>query len=368
MDVKVRLAPSPTGSFHIGGARTALFNYLFAKQTGGLFGLRIEDTDQKRYVESSVTEILEMLDWLGLTLDFGPSADDLMSLGVSEYLAQKYGKEGLDYSMVQSKRSDIYKQYAMQLVNQRKAYCVFSAEIDEFDPTKRFAHASKEMNLAEWRGTTPVMQKMMIDSGETYHIRAKMPREDEIITHDFLRGNITFEGSKLHDPVILKSDGLPTYHLASVVDDHLMGITHVIRNEEWIASLPIHFFLYNAFGWEPPIFVHTGSILNPSGKGKMSKRLSVSQDGKTAVPTHVQEYKKQGFLPEAMINMIALTGWNPGNDIEYMDMDQMIQLFDLKRINRTGAAWNYSKLLDMNRYYLSKLSNDKFAELAEEFI
>lgn len=361
----MRFAPSPTGSLHIGGARTVIFNKIIASKLGIPLALRIEDTDQTRYVPTAVEEILEMSDWLGIKYDLGPTANELLKLGVSQDKAEKYGLPMKHdwQSMVQSERKDIYKEHSDWLIDNGFAYRVFA---DELDTDMRFSEASKEMRLNEWRNASKFIQDQALGTGRPYHVRIKMPREGSILSKDKLRGVIKVEYRKLHDYVLLKTDGMPTYHLASVVDDHLMNVRIVLRNEEWLASLPLHNHLYKCFGWKLPEFVHTASILNPSGKGKMSKRQAQDSSGKT-IPTHVKDYKALGFLPEAMWNVIAMTGWNPGDGTEYMSMEEIIRKFDINRINTTGAAWGWQKLLNMNQHYIKSLTDSDFVKYVMEY-
>ncbi len=362
-DIVVRFAPSPTGHFHVGGARTALFNYLFAKKNGGRFFLRIEDTDQTRYRPYAVQELIESLAWLGIDWSDGPSKEELVALGVDAVTADQYGKTG---GFVQSTRKELYKTHAQMLCDVGKAYKVFADE--SVEEGVKFSKASKQMGLDTWRNASAFMVRKAEKAELPYHIRLKMPREGIAFCKDLLRGEIEFSYYRLHDPVLLKTDGMPTYHLASVVDDHAMNVTHIIRNEEWLPSLPFHYYLYSSFNWIPPVFVHTASILNPSGKGKMSKRETVALDGKTVVPSLVLQYKHAGFLPEAMINFMALTGWNPGLNKELFSKEDLITLFSLKRLGMTGAAWDYSKLKKMNSVYIQKLDVDTFVSMAKQFI
>lgn len=355
-DIVVRFAPSPTGGFHVGGARTALYNWLYARKNGGKFLLRIEDTDQKRYKENAVTELIQSLTWLGIDWDFGPTTQELIELGVDNSMAKRYGKGAEQNSFVQSKRNEIYQSYVIMLIENDMAYRVFSDEADEDIDKDDFAVASKEMKLNIWREASPFMIRKALQAGRPYHVRLKMPREDDIVCNDYLRGDIRFKFHREKDFVIQKTDGGTTYHLASVIDDHLMGTTHVIRGEEWLSSLPKHYYLYECFGWTPPTFIHTASILNPSGKGKMSKRDVVAKDGKTKVPTFVMDYKRKGFLPEALINFMSLTGWNPKNGVEFMSKEDLIGLFNLDGLSVRGATWDYNKLLHFNKQWMRTVS------------
>lgn len=368
----VRFAPSPTGRFHVGGARTALYNKLFAeKSKNNSFFLRIEDTDQSRYMPSATTELIETLAWLGLTWDKGPSEDDLLDLNVEPWLAQKYGKVSEGFSYVQSKRTEIYKEYAQQLLDMNLAYPVFTEEIMDTDNVgKRFSKLSELVDLAKWRDAGKFMIKKMLATEQPHYLMLKLPRESTVTIYDGLRGQMEVRWRRQHDSVLLKPDGLPTYHLASVVDDHLMNTTHVIRGEEWLSSLPLHFFLYNTFGWDKPEFIHLPVILNPTGKGKMSKRngQDIRDSEGRVVPIFVKEYMDNGFLAEALVNFMALVGWNPKTEQEIMDWDELVYRFSFDGISKSGAAWNYKKLRHFNQEYIRKLSPDKFAELAERFV
>ncbi len=331
--VKVRFAPSPTGYLHVGGARTALYNWLFARKNNGTFLLRIEDTDRTRYVPDSVEDIKESLKWLGLEWDEGP--------------------------VYQSERSEIYRELAHKLVNEGKAYKCFCTP----ERLKRLREEQKKMGLKpgydrKCRNLTPEEVKALESEGKPYVIRLKVPLSGETTFHDEIHGDITVKNSELEDLILLKSDGYPTYHLANVIDDHIMGVTHVMRADEWIPSTPYHIILYKAFGWEPPKFVHLPVILAPDGKGKLSKRHGA---------TSVREFKKLGVLPEALINYLALLGWSPGNDIEIMTLSEMIELFDLKKIGKRGSVFDYKKLYWMNSVYIRKKSDKELFELSLPF-
>ena len=367
MTVRVRYAPSPTGLQHVGGARTALFNYLFAKHNNGKFILRIEDTDQKRYNPYAVLELLNAFNWLGIEWDEGPSEQELLKLNVPNHAAKKFGKKS-KIPYVQSNRLELYKEAALRLVDEGNAYYVFAEELDENDSNMKFSKASATMRLDAWRNASKFMVKKAMKTGKPYHIRLKLPRDGFVEINDGLRGSILFWWSRQKDPVILKTDAFPTYHLAMAVDDHLMEISHVIRGEEWISSLPRHWFLYKALGWNPPKFYHTASILNPSGKGKMSKRRAVAKDGSTPVPTYVSDYKKLGYVKEALINFMALTGWNPGDtNREMFTIDELVDIFDLNRLNTTPASWNYDKLRKMNHSWIKILPNREIIKRISEY-
>ncbi|MDI3341553.1 MAG: glutamate--tRNA ligase [Sphaerobacter sp.] len=318
--VRVRFAPSPTGDLHVGGARSALFTWLFARHHGGDFILRIEDTDRRRYVEGSVEGILESLRWLGLEWDEGP--------------------------YFQSERLAIYREHAERLVAQGDAYpCYCTPERLEQVRNEQRARGEPPGYDRRCRHLSPDERAAFEAQGLTPAIRFKMPESGTTVVPDLLRGHITFENRLLEDPVILKSDGFPTYHLAAMVDDHLMGITHVTRGEEWLPSAPLHVRIIQAFGWDLPVFVHLPVILRPDGKGKLSKR-----DGAVGV----LEYKKAGYLPEALVNYLALLGWSAG-DREIFSREELIRLFSLEDINPSPARFSFDKLAWMNQYYINHI-------------
>lgn len=361
--VRVRFAPSPTGALHLGGVRTALFNYLFARHHGGDFLLRIEDTDQNRYVPGAEEYIIESLKWCGLTVDEG--------VGV--------GGEYGPYR--QSERKELYREYALQLVASGNAYYSFDSA-EELDALRKECEGRGETFIynAKSRGKLKNSLNMsaeelknLLDNGASYVIRFKMPENEEIQLHDIIRGNVHFNSSLLDDKVLYKSDGMPTYHLANIVDDHLMKISHVIRGEEWLPSLPLHVLLYRAFGWEDtmPEFAHLPLILKPVGNGKLSKR-----DGnKMGFPVFPMEftdpetgekwhgYKEDGYFPEAFINMLALLGWNPGTEQEIFSLEELFRIFSLEHVNKSGARFNPDKAKWFNHKYLVAKPD---AELAKE--
>ena len=360
--VRVRFAPSPTGPLHIGGVRTALFNYLFAKKYNGVFYLRIEDTDQNRFVPGAEAYIFEALEWLGIA----PSE----TVGKNE----KFGPYR------QSERKALYKQYADQLINSGWAYYAFdTAEALDFH-RKQHEEQGKTF-IYNWHNrekldTSLVISKeeteKRIAAGETYVIRFKTPVNETLHLHDIIRGDINFETNLLDDKVLFKSDGMPTYHLANIVDDHLMETSHVIRGEEWLPSMPLHCLLYKAFGWEAPEFGHLPLILKPIGNGKLSKR-----DGdKLGFPVFPLEwkseegvssgYRENGFFPEAVINFLALLGWNDGTDQELFSLDELVQKFDLNRIHKAGAKFDPEKNKWFNHQYLQKQSDESLAEIFEK--
>lgn len=361
-NVRVRFAPSPTGPLHIGGVRTALYNYLFAKKHNGTFILRIEDTDQTRYVEGAEQYIIDSLNWFGLTPEEGPG----------------FGGDHGPYR--QSERKAMYGKYALQLVEQGDAYYCFdtSEELEQM----RVDMAAKGVHSAKYNYTTrgdmknsltlsESESKALIEKGENVTIRLKIPQDQTIHIKDEVRGDVSFESNELDDKIILKGDGMPTYHLANIIDDHLMEITHVIRGEEWLSSTAHHVLMYQFFDWTPPSFSHLPLILKPTGKGKLSKR-----DGaKFGFPVFPLEwfdkdeqatyagFKEDGYLPEAVINFISLLGWNPGNDEEMFSMEELIKIFDPERIVKSGARFDVEKSRWFNQQYIIAKSNTELADM-----
>lgn len=326
-EVRVRFAPSPTGDLHVGGVRTALFTYLFARQHEGSFILRIEDTDRKRFDEGSLATITEALRWCGIDWDEGPEAGG------------EYGP------YFQSERLEIYQEHAAWLVEHGHAYeCYCSPE--------RLARVREEQRKAglppgydrHCRNLTEEERQERRDQGITPVIRLKMPLEGVTSGYDLLRGEITFENSKLEDAVLLKSDGFATYHLAAMVDDHLMKVSHIMRGEEWIPSFPLHIQIFKAFGWEMPVVAHMPTILKPDGKGKLSKR-----DGAASTLA----FRAEGILPEALVNYLALVGWSYNDRDEIFSMAELIEKFKLEDVNPSAARFNYDKLHWMNQYYIN---------------
>jgi glutamyl-tRNA synthetase len=356
--VRVRFAPSPTGPLHIGGVRTALFNYLFAKKNNGVFYLRIEDTDQNRFVTGAEEYILEALDWLGIA----PSE----TIGKNE----KFGPYR------QSERKELYKQYADQLINSGWAYYAFDTA-EALDAHRKQHEAEGKTFIYNWHNrekldTSLVISKEDTDKriadGEDYVIRFKTPVNETLHLHDIIRGDIKFETNLLDDKVLFKSDGMPTYHLANIVDDHLMETSHVIRGEEWLPSMPLHSLLYKAFGWEAPEFAHLPLILKPIGNGKLSKR-----DGdKMGFPVFPLEwkteegfssgYREKGFFPEAVVNFLALLGWNDRTDQEIFSLEELAEKFDLNRVHKAGAKFDPEKNKWFNHQYLQKQSDESLAK------
>ena len=361
--VRVRFAPSPTGPLHIGGVRTALYNYLFARQNGGDMILRIEDTDQTRFVPGAEDYIIEALDWLGIKFDEGV------------HIGGNYGPYR------QSDRKPMYRQYAEQLIRDGWAYYAFDkpealdAKRKEYEAQKKtFQYDCNTRGSMENSLSLPADEvQRRIDSGEPYVVRFKFPNNIDITVHDLIRGDVTMNSNLLDDKVLFKSDGMPTYHLANIVDDHTMEISHVIRGEEWLPSAPLHVMLYRAFGWEGtmPQFAHLPLLLKPDGNGKLSKRDG-DRLGFPVFPLdwHNPEtgelssgYRERGYLPEAVVNMLALLGWNPGNDQEILSMDELIQQFSIEHISKSGAKFNIEKAKWFNHEYLQKCSDERIAKM-----
>ncbi|MCC9042123.1 glutamate--tRNA ligase [Myroides sp. M-43] len=357
--VRVRFAPSPTGPLHIGGVRTALFNYLFAKKHNGVFYIRIEDTDQNRFVPGAEAYILEALEWLGISPD--------ETIGKNE----KFGPYR------QSERKELYKQYADQLIENGWAYYAFDTA-EELDELRKVAEAEGKTFIynhtnREQLSTSIKLSKdevaTKIANGDAYVIRFKTPVGETLHLKDIIRGDIKFETSLLDDKVLYKSDGMPTYHLANIVDDHLMETSHVIRGEEWLPSMPLHELLYKAFGWEAPEFAHLPLILKPVGNGKLSKRDG-DKLGFPVFPLDWQDptsgekssgYRERGFYPETVVNFLALLGWNDGTDQEIFSLEELVEKFDLTRVHKAGAKFDPEKNKWFNQHYL-KLQSD--ADLA----
>jgi len=336
---RVRFAPSPTGYLHVGGLRTALYNYLFAKKNNGTFILRIEDTDRTRLVEGAVENLITTLKWAGLDYDEGP------------------GKDGGFGPYVQSERLDIYKKYTNDLLQQKKAYYCFctSDRLKQLrDDQQKTGLQSKYdkhcLNLNE----NEIAAKL--SNGEPSVIRLNVQPNELIHIEDIIRGEVVFNSNVVDDQILLKSDGYPTYHLANVVDDHLMKITHVIRGEEWLSSTPKHILLYKYFDWEVPKFAHLPLLLNPD-KSKLSKR-----QGDVAV----EDYRAKGYLKEALVNFVALLGWSAGDDREFYYLEELCQSFTLERVNKAGAVFNIEKLQSMNFAYLQKKTDEELMQLLKK--
>ena len=358
--VRVRFAPSPTGPLHIGGVRTALYNYLFARQHGGDLVFRIEDTDSNRFVPGAEDYILESFRWLGIKFDEGVS------------FGGNYGPYR------QSERRDIYKQYVKVLLDSGKAYMAFDtpeeleakrAEIENFQ-----YDASTRMSMRNSLSMSAEDVQALLDAGHQYVVRFKVEPGEKVVVDDIIRGLVTIDSSILDDKVLYKSaDELPTYHLANIVDDHLMEISHVIRGEEWLPSAPLHVLLYRAFGWEDtmPKFAHLSLLLKPEGNGKLSKRDG-DRLGFPVFPLEWHDpksgaissgFRESDYLPEAVINFLALLGWNPGDDIEMMSMEDLIAKFDLSKCSKAGARFDYKKMVWFNHEYILKKSDREIAEI-----
>ena len=351
MSVRVRFAPSPTGPLHMGGVRTALYNFLFARKHGGQFLLRIEDTDQARYVPGAEQYFKESLEWCGLVPDESPWVG------------------GPDGPYRQSDRKDLYKGYAEELIAKDKAYYAFDTP-EELEAMRGRLQAAGVAAPAYNAVTREHMKnsltlsadevKERLGRGDQYVVRLKVPRHAEVRFEDIIRGWVVVHSANIDDKVLFKSDGMPTYHLANIVDDHLMRITHVIRGEEWLPSAPLHVLIYEAFGWERPAFAHLPLILKPDGNGKLSKRDGdrlgfpvFSLDWIDPVSKEKSSgYREKGYYPEAFINMLALLGWNPGTDQEIMSLEELTRLFDLERVHKGGAKFDPEKTKWFNQQYL----------------
>ena len=351
--VRVRFAPSPTGPLHIGGVRTALFNYLFAKKHKGDFILRIEDTDQTRYVQGAEQYIIDSLNWCNIPYDEGP------------------GKDGGYGPYRQSDRKELYKKYADILIDKGHAYYAFDTSEnldfhrkDHEEKGKTFIYNyHNRLKLSNSLSLSTEETNAKLKAGEEFVIRFKTPQDTELHLNDIIRGDIKIDTNTLDDKVLFKSDGMPTYHLANIVDDHLMEITHVIRGEEWLPSLALHQQLYDAFGWEAPKFAHLPLIMKPVGKGKLSKR-----DGKKmgfpVFPLTWNDsigYREEGYFPEAVTNFLALLGWNPGTEQEIFTLEELISAFSLERVNKSGARFDPDKTKWYNQHYMQTHDNTDLA-------
>jgi glutamyl-tRNA synthetase len=347
--VRTRFAPSPTGSLHIGGLRTALFNWLFARHHNGKFILRVEDTDQKRYDPNALQTLIEALRWAGLDWDEGPDVG------------------GPFAPYVQSERLELYQKWANWLVDQGKAYRSYETA-EELERLRREQEARKESpgyNRAH-RSLTAEQRAAYEAEGRAYVIRFAMPLEGETSVRDLVHGEVRFENARQQDMVLLKSDGFPTYHLAHVVDDHLMEISHVMRAVEWLPSLPLHIQLWNAFDWEIPEYAHLPVLLNPNGKGKMSKRHPPKDAHGNLIPVLVHDYMKAGYLPEAMDNFLANIGWNFGDEREVFTLPEAVERFDIARINPANSAFPPEKLDWLNGVYIRDLNDEALARLLRQ--
>lgn len=362
--VRVRFAPSPTGPLHMGGVRTALYNYLFAKHNKGTFIIRIEDTDQTRFVPGAQDYIMDALKWCGIMPTEGPG------------LGGEYGP------YVQSERKHLYQPYAEQLVKEDKAYYAFDTP-EELDTVREHA---KQMGMPNWQYNSVTRTSLKnsltlpqdeverkLAAGEPYVIRMKMPRNRDVRFEDIIRGWVVVNTNNLDDKVLFKSDGMPTYHLANIVDDYLMKISHVIRGEEWLPSAPLHVLLYEAFGWDCPKFAHLPLLLRPDGNGKLSKRDGdrlgfpvFPTDWYTAEGELYSGYREKGYFPEAFINMLAFLGWNPGTNQEIFSLEQLAQAFTLDRVGKAGAKFDAEKTKWFQQQYLRHTSDEALADLLSQ--
>ena len=361
--IRVRYAPSPTGPQHVGGIRTALYNYLFAKKLGGEVVLRIEDTDQSRFVEGAEEYIVNSVKWCGFEFDEG---------------VHKGGNYG---PYKQSERKDIYIKYCNQLIEKGKAYYAFDTPDELNEKRNNFEREKKTFKYSF--GTRYSMKNSLVLSAEEtqvllsnntpYTVRFKMDPDKQIIVDDMVRGKVSFSSSELDDKIIFKSDGMPTYHLANIVDDYLMKISHVIRGEEWLPSAPIHVALYQAFDWNPPKFAHLPLLLKPTGKGKLSKRDGDEggfpifplewEDPKTGIIS--SGYKEEGYYPDAFLNIMAFLGWNPGTEQEIFNLNELIDAFDITKVGKSGAKFDPDKAKWFNQQYLWQKSNQELAKELE---
>ncbi|MBL7977516.1 MAG: glutamate--tRNA ligase [Bacteroidetes Order II. Incertae sedis bacterium] len=351
--MRVRFAPSPTGFLHIGGLRTALYNYLLAKRHNGQFILRIEDTDQARFVPEAEADILRSLAWAGLDFDEGP------------------GKEAGHGPYYQSQRSEVYREYVQRLLDKGHAYYAFDSSVDLEHMRERLKTAENPLpkydvvTRRHMRNSFSMSKEAVeaaLQVGEPYVIRMALPAQTVVRFKDQIRGEVEIGTDQLDDQVLMKSDGLPTYHLANVVDDHLMGITHVVRGEEWLPSTPKHVLLYQFFGWEAPAFAHLPLILSPSG-GKLSKRKAEE----AGIPVSVKEYIEAGYEPDALLNFLALLGWSPGNDQEVFSLSALSAIFSLDRVGQSGVQFSMDKLRWFNAQYLRMRSPSELAERLQPY-
>ncbi|MDR1370022.1 MAG: glutamate--tRNA ligase [Dysgonamonadaceae bacterium] len=356
--VRVRFAPSPTGPLHIGGVRTALYNYLFAKKYDGEFLLRIEDTDSQRFVPGAEEYIVETFNWLGISFDEGP------------HLGGKYAPYR------QSERKDIYKKYVDELCEKRLAYLAFDTPEQLAAKRVEIANfqydASTRMSMTNSLTCSPEEIKKYIDDGIPYVVRIKIEPDEDVVVNDLIRGKVVINSSVLDDKVLYKSaDGLPTYHLANIVDDHLMEISHVIRGEEWLPSAPLHVLLYRYLNWNAPQFAHLPLLLKPEGNGKLSKRDG-DRLGFPVFPLEWKDpktgeissgYRETGYLPEAVVNFLALLGWNPGNDQEIMNMNELTELFSIEKCSKSGAKFDYKKGEWFNHQYIQLKPDEEIAKM-----
>lgn len=348
--VRVRFAPSPTGHTHLGSGRTALYNYLLARQTGGQFILRIEDTDRKRYVPGAEEELMDSLRWLGLSWDEGPDT----------------GGPHAPYR--QSERRDIYQHYAKQLINTGHAYRCFCTP-ERLERVRQEQQKLKQTPRYDrtCRAISPDESEARANRGERHVVRFKMPDDGSITVHDLLRGEMTIENANLDDYILVKSDGLALYHLAAMVDDHLMGITHVMRSAEWLSTFPLHGHIIRAFGWAEPQWVHLSIFLKPSGKGKMSKR-EAAEAMKDGHSIFIKDLQSLGYLPEAVVNWTALMGWSYDDHTEFFTLPDLVEKFSLQRLNPAPAAINFTKLDHFNGLHIRSLDRADLASRVKPYL
>lgn len=350
--VITRFPPSPTGMLHIGSLRTALFNYLYAKKHGGRFVLRIEDTDRERFVEGGTENIIRTLDWAGISPDEGPYITDDGSIA----------ERGENGPYVQSNRLDIYKQYVDQLLEQGNAYYAFDSA-EQLDEMRERQRLNKQATRYERESMTNSLTlgeeetKKRIDAGEKYVVRLKVPHDGETTYHDVVRGDITFKNAEIDDQILMKSDGFPTYHMAVVVDDHLMEVTHISRGEEWLPSTPKHIMLYTMLGWDIPTYVHQPLLVNEQ-KQKLSKRHG---------DVSVEDFVNKGYIKEALINFVAFLGWNPGTEQEIFSLEELVEAFSFENMSKSAAVFNREKLNWYNKQYMAKMDTKELATLAKPF-
>jgi nondiscriminating glutamyl-tRNA synthetase len=347
-EIRLRFAPSPTGYLHIGGLRTALYNYLFAKRNGGKFVLRIEDTDQTRFVEGAIENLIQSLEWAGVEYDEGVFIEN-----------GKVVERGDFGPYIQSKRLEIYRKYVDELLEKGHAYYCFCSR----DRLESLREEQKVKGMVPkydgfCRNISLEDAKKRVAAGEEHVVRLKLPYNTDIHFHDLVRGDITINTNDIDDQVLLKSDGYPTYHMAVVVDDQLMGITHIVRGEEWLPSTPKHIFLYDAFGWEKPTYVHLPTVLNKERK-KLSKRHG---------DVSVDDFRSKGYLPEGLVNYLALVGWSPDDNEEILTMDQMIERFSFERVSKTGGIFDKDKLDWVNGHYIRSGSVEEIKDLSIPYL
>lgn len=360
--IRVRFAPSPTGPLHMGGVRTALYNYLFAKKLGGQFILRLEDTDQTRFVPGAEDYIVESLKWCGISPDEG------ISVG------------GPHEPYRQSERKPMYRQYAEDLIEKDLAYYAFDTS-EELEAVRERAKEAGNANFQYNHITRNSMKNSLtlpkeevekrLESGEPYTIRIKLPRNEEVKFEDMIRGWVSVNTANMDDKILLKADGMPTYHLANIVDDHTMEISHVIRGEEWLPSAPLHILMYEYFGWEAPKFAHLPLLLRPDGNGKLSKRdgdrlgfpvFPLRWENKETGDT-AMGYREQGFFPQAFINMLAFLGWNPGDNTELFTLEELVEAFTIAKVSKSGAKFDFEKAKWYNQQYLRKYTDGELADM-----